>query len=252
MSASNMRTELKPVWCPGCGDFAVLQSMAKALQELAVPNHLVGVFSGIGCSSRIAGYIDTYGINSLHGRAIPLARGAKLARPELTVFAVGGDGDMFSIGGGHMAHAVRSNIDITVICLDNFVYGLTKGQTSPTTPLGMGANSSDGVSPVDPVFSVLAYSVGARQSFVAQGISSDPKHLKDLIVQAVRHPGFSFVNILTSCTTYRKGEFDALKERCLYLDASHDERDLMAAMKLAQTPVEATPYLGVFFKGGSK
>jgi 2-oxoglutarate ferredoxin oxidoreductase subunit beta len=252
MITTTYRTAMKPVWCPGCGDYAVLQALTKALQQLEIPPPQVAIFTGIGCSARIAGYVDAYGLNSLHGRSLPLARGAKMFRPELTVFSIGGDGDLFSIGGGHLAHAVRSNLDITCLCFDNFVYGLTKGQTSPTTPLGMGQNPADGVSPVEPVFSVLAYSVGARQSFVAQGISSDPKHLQDLIVQAVRHPGFSFVNVLTSCTTYRKAEFAALKERCVYLDGSHDSSSLMAALELAQTPIKATPHLGVFFRGQAK
>lgn len=248
MTVLNYRTNLKPVWCPGCGDYAVLQALTKALQELALLPHQVAVLSGIGCSSRISGYVNAYGLNSLHGRAIPLARGVKMARPEMTVFAIGGDGDLFSIGGGHVAHMVRSNLDITVICLDNFVYGLTKGQTSPTTPLSLVDDASTMPHPVDPVHVVLSSGIRAQRSFVAQGISSDPKHLQGLIVQAVRHRGFSFVNVLTSCVTYCRDEFAIIKERCVYLDESHDAGDYYAALTLARTSVDSTPHLGVFFK----
>ncbi len=244
MSLPMYRTELKPVWCPGCGDYAVLKAISDALADLAIPPHMIGLLSGIGCSSRIAGYVNAYGFNLLHGRAIPTAEGVKLARSEMTVLAVGGDGDLFSIGGGHVAHAVRSNIDITVICIDNFVYGLTKGQVSPTTPSG-----GDGNSPIDPVLDVLAYSIGARASFVAQGISTDVKLLKRLLVEAIRHRGFSFVNVITNCVTYRDREFREMKEHCIYLDGSHDTSDINAALNLAKTPVSSTPHLGVFFRG---
>ena len=252
MSQSLFRSGLKAVWCPGCGDFAVLSALTGALEELALQPHQVGLLSGIGCSSRIAGYVDVYAFNLLHGRAIPTAEGVKLAKPELTVFAIGGDGDLFSIGGGHMAHAVRGNYDLTVICMNNFVYGLTKGQTSPTTPLGMVAPGTEADCPIDPVFSVLAYSVGTRASFVAQGISSDPKHLRGLIIQAVRHPGLSFINVLTCCPTYRKEPFLATKDRSRYIDESHDPGDLMAAMNLAQNPVTDAPHLGVFYRGDGR
>lgn len=244
---SGYRTDLKPVWCSGCGYYGVLKALTGALEDLAVPKESVGLFSGIGCAARIAGYMDVYGFNLLHGRAVPTAIGAKLAKPELTVLAIGGDGDIFSIGGGHLSHAVRENRDITVVCLDNFVYGLTKGQSSPTTPQG-----SRQVAPIDPVFSMIAYSTGMRRSFIAQGISSDHRHLKDLLVRAIRHRGFSFVNVLSSCVTYRKAEFDGLKGRCLYLDGSHDPGDYEAALRLAETPTDSTPHLGVFFEGSGR
>lgn len=249
---SAYRSELKPVWCPGCGDFAVLSALTGALEELEVPNHQVALFSGIGCSSRIAGYVDVYGFNTLHGRAIPFARGAKLAKPDLTVLALGGDGDLFSIGGGHVAHAVRSNVGIKVICLDNFVYGLTKGQVSPTTPPELASEGSAVPHPIDPVVAVLAASLGSARSFVAQGISSDPKQLKELFVQAIRHPGFAFVNVLTCCPTYRKEPFEALKARAARLDASHDPGNLLAALALASRPVMEAPLTGIFFRGGQK
>ena len=250
--SGNYRTDLKPVWCPGCGDYGVLKALTNAFKQLGTPGHQIGIFSGIGCSSRITGYIDAYGFNLLHGRAIPTAEGAKLAKPNLTVLAIGGDGDLFSIGGGHMAHAVRSNIDLTVICMDNFVYGLTKGQLSPTTPVDQVEGFVDNPSPIYPVFSIIGYSVGTRKSFIAQGIGTDIKHLTDLIVRGIQHKGFSYINILVNCITYRNLAFRELKDRCVYLDDSHDSSDFSAALRLAESPVELAPHLGVFFQGEGK
>lgn len=249
MAKQAYRTERKPVWCPGCGDFGVLAALAKALQVLQVPNHKLAIFSGIGCSARIAGYVDAYGFNLLHGRSVPAAQGAKLAKPELTVIAMGGDGDLFSIGVGHLPHAVRSNTDITCVMMNNFVYGLTKGQTSPTTPVVISEDDLHGSSPIDPVFSMIAFSVATRKSFIAQGISTDIPHLTNLLVEGISHKGFSFISVLTDCTTYRKEFFAETKKRCIYLDGSHDPSDINAALALAKTPVSATPHLGVFFKG---
>lgn len=245
------RTDLKPMWCPGCGDYGVLKALTAAMQQLGVPNHMIAVVSGIGCSSRIVEYVDTYGLNLLHGRAIPAAEGVKLANPGLTVFSIGGDGDLFSIGGGHMAHAVRSNFDITCICMNNLVYGMTKGQASPTTPLEVAANEMN-ASPIHPVLSMLAYSIGTQSSFIAQGISTDVKQLTDIIVRGTLHKGFSFINVLTECVQYRKEAFDALKGRCIYIDHNHDAGDINAALMLAETPLTGTPHLGVFFEGNGK
>ena len=246
------RTERKPIWCPGCGDFGILTAVIRAFENLEIPNHKIGVFSGIGCSARIAGYLNTFGFNLLHGRAIPAAEGAKLANPSLTVLAIGGDGDLFSIGAGHMPHAVRSNCDITVICVNNFVYGLTKGQTSPTTPLLDSDVGQNGYAPVDPVFAVTAYSISTRKSFIAQGISTDVAHLTNLILEGIKHRGFSFISVLTLCATYRKEMFEKIKASCVYLDQSHDPSDINAALRLAETPVAANPHLGIFFKGEEK
>ncbi len=243
------RTELEPIWCPGCGNFGVMAAITRALENLEIPNHRIGVFSGIGCSSRISGYLNVYGFNLLHGRAIPAAEGAKLAKPTLTILAVGGDGDLFSIGAGHMPHAVRSNIDITCLLINNWVYGLTKGQISPTTPSSNCDDNQNSYAPVDPVFSMIAYSIGSRRSFIAQGISSDITHLTNLIIKGIQHKGFSFISVLARCVQYQKDLFEEVKSKCVYLGDNHDPNDINAALKLAQAPVSATPHLGVFFKG---
>ncbi len=136
--AKDYKSDLKPIWCPGCGDFGVVQAIYRALANVGRPPHEIAFVSGIGCSSRIPGYTTAYGFNSVHGRALPIAQGIKLANPDLLVLVAGGDGDGFSIGGGHVAHAVRRNMDLTYIVMDNQIYGLTKGQLSPTSPRGLG------------------------------------------------------------------------------------------------------------------
>ncbi|MDO8491400.1 MAG: thiamine pyrophosphate-dependent enzyme [Dehalococcoidia bacterium] len=266
------RTALKPVWCPGCGIFGLLNALTrKALPNLGIPNHQALIVSGIGCSSRIPAYVDTYGFNSIHGRAVVIAQGAKLAKPDVTVVAIGGDGDFFSIGAGHLPHAVRRNLDITCIVVDNFIYALTKGQTSPTTPNWEGDGEEEDFftaqvyPPVDPISNMLSYSLSAQASFIAQGISTDPNHLDLLIEAGIRHKGFSFINVLTPCVTYNPPEmFEAMKSRATYLKEGemvelpasatdtpwrHDPTDINRAMRLAQAPILNKPYLGVFFKG---
>ena len=264
------RTINKPVWCPGCGAYGLLNALTrKVLPNLGVKPHETFVVSGIGCSSRIPGYINTYGLNSVHGRAIPIAQGAKLTKPDLNVIAIGGDGDFFSIGAGHLPHAVRRNVDITCIMVNNFVYALTKGQTSPTTPRkrrGEGEFLSLAhYPPVDPVLDVISYSVSSQASFVAQGIASDVQHLADLIEEGIRHAGFSFISVLTQCATFNPpGMFDTMKENITYLNEGemiqmpdflggdswiHDPADIGHALQLARAPVMEKPHAGVFFKG---
>lgn len=272
-STTDFRTEVKPVWCSGCGIFGPLSVLTRrVLPELGIPNHQTLIVSGIGCSSRMPAYVDTYGLNSIHGRAIVIAQGAKLTKPELTVIAIGGDGDFFSIGAGHLPHAVRRNIDITCLMLNNFVYALTKGQTSPTTPhLQRGEGpflSLESYPPVDPMLDMISYSVSTRSSFIAQGIATDFSHLAWLIEAAIKHRGFSFVNVLTPCVTFNPPElFNTIKKNASYLsdgqpvelpDSStekpwrHDSSDIGLALKLAQTPVLEKPHLGVFFQGDLK
>jgi 2-oxoglutarate ferredoxin oxidoreductase subunit beta len=268
--ASDYRTEVAPVWCPGCGGFALLNALTKAaLPNLGIPRHQTLVVSGIGCSSRIPAYVDTYGFNSLHGRAVLIAQGAKLANPELTVVAIGGDGDFFSIGAGHLPHAVRRNLNVTCIMVNNFVYALTKGQTSPTTPyLQRGEGpflSLQFYPPVDPVLDMVSYSVSTGASFIAQGIATDVPHLAWLIEEAIKHKGFSFVNVLTPCVTFDPPWlFKTIREKASYLkegepvglpDSSkeqpwlHDSSNITLALKLAQTPVMEKPHIGIIFRG---
>jgi len=267
---SNYRTDVTPIWCPGCGNFALLNALTKTvLPNLGIPNHRALIVSGIGCSSRIPGYVDTYGFNSLHGRAVVIAQGAKLANPELTVVAIGGDGDFFSIGAGHLPHAVRRNINLTCIMVNNFVYALTKGQTSPTTPyLQRGEGpflSLKFYPPVDPVLDMVSYSVSTRASFIAQGIATDVSNLAWLIEEAIKHKGFSFVSVLTPCVTFNPPWlFKTIRERTSYLkegepvglpDSSaeqpwpHDSSNITLALKLAQTPVGEKPHIGIIFRG---
>lgn len=269
-SADYYRTGVKPVWCPGCGGFGLLSALTRrVLPNLGIPSHHTLIVSGIGCSSRIPAYIDAYGLNSIHGRAVTIAQGAKLAKPELTVVAIGGDGDFFSIGAGHLPHAVRRNIDITCIMVNNFVYALTKGQVSPTTPyLKRGEGpflSLESYPPVDPMLDMISYSVSTRASFIAQGLATDVTHLEWLIEEGIKHKGFSFIIVLSPCATFNPPElFSTIREKASYLregelvespDTSkvppwiHDPGNISLALRLAQAPVLEKPYLGIFFQG---
>src|SRR5512147_274633 len=214
LQAKDFKSDLKPIWCPGCGDFGVLSAIQRALAAVGRPPHEIAFVSGIGCSSRIPGYTTAYGFNTIHGRPLPIAQGIKLANPNLLVLAAGGDGDGFSIGGGHVAHAVRRNIDLTYIIMDNQIYGLTKGQLSPTSPRGLHTASSSYGSlenPVNPLMYVLGYGAG----FVAQGTPADMSALADVIEEGIRFPGFAFINVQSPCVTYgeEEAQLKAQKER---------------------------------------
>jgi len=264
------RAKLKPVWCPGCGNFGVLSAITKrVLCNLGTTNFRTFMVSGIGCSSRIPAYVDTYGLNSIHGRAVVIAQGAKLAKPELTVIAIGGDGDFFSIGAGHLPHAVRRNIDITCIMVNNFVYALTKGQVSPTTPyLQRGEGpflSLEMYPPVDPMLDMISYSLSTGSSFIAQGIATDVAHLDWLIEEGIKHKGFSYISVLTHCVTFNPPElFSTIRENATYLKEGepvelpesssekpwiHDPSNIDLALRLAQFPLLEKPFLGILFRG---
>jgi 2-oxoglutarate ferredoxin oxidoreductase subunit beta len=203
ISHKDYKSDIKPVWCPGCGDFAVLNAIGKALAFLELPREEVALVTGIGCSSRIAAYTSLYGFHGLHGRALALAAGLKAARGDLTVLVAGGDGDGLSIGGNHFIHACRRNMDMTYIIMDNEVYGMTKGQASPTTAAdwaqGKLTPRGTGIRPFQPAG--LALTAGA--SFVARAFTGDPNELARILVEAIRHPGFAFVQALSPCPTYR-------------------------------------------------
>lgn len=200
--ASDYKSDLKPVWCPGCGDYHVLLSVTKALAELELKPENVAVISGIGCSSRIPAYMDCYGFHGVHGRALPLGTGLKVARPDLTVLVAGGDGDGFSIGGNHFLHACRRNVDITYIVMDNQIYGMTKGQPSPTTEPDWDSALAPGGTGLRP-FHPLVIALASGANFVARAFSGDPKGTTHTLVEAIRHPGFSFVQVLSPCVTFR-------------------------------------------------
>ena len=247
--AKDFKSDLKPIWCPGCGDYGVVQAIYRALASIGRPPHEIAFVSGIGCSSRIPGYTTAYGFNTVHGRALPIAQGIKLSRPELLVLAAGGDGDGFSIGGGHVPHCIRRNPDITYIVMDNHIYGLTKGQLSPTSPRGLTTASSVYGSledPVNPLLYVLAY--GAR--FVAQGTPADMTGLANIIEEAIRFPGFAFVNVQSPCVTYGHPEAQLKQHKAEMkplASTEHDPTDRLAAMKLAQDYGKVL-YTGVLYR----
>jgi len=225
------KSGLPPVWCPGCGDFGVLNALYRAMAQLRIEAWNTVILSGIGCSSRLPGYVKTYGFNGVHGRALTLATGVKVARPELTVIVVGGDGDGLAIGGNHLIHSARRNLDVTYIMMDNEIYGLTKGQVAPTTPTGDKTKSTYWGNPepsVDPC--ELAISTGA--TWVGRGYSGDVKFTTKLIADAISHHGFSFLDIISPCVTWRgDDQFKAIKEILAYIPEDHDRAHRAPAVK---------------------
>ena len=236
--------KVKPDWCPGCGDFAVLNALQRALADLDVAPHNVQVVSGIGCSGRLSGYVKSYGFHTVHGRVLPVATGVKSANPNLEVLAVGGDGDAYSIGVGHLPHAARRNIDICYIVMDNEVYGLTKGQGSATAPQGLAAGTTPYGQldePLNPIAMAIAYDIG----FVARGFSAKPKELTDLIIQGVEHKGFALVEVLSPCTTFHD-TYKPISQRIRFLGSEHDPADRLKAFQLSLES-ETIP-IGVIYK----
>ena len=201
LKLADYKTNVHNDWCPGCGDFGIVNALQMALAEMGIQRDKAAIFSGIGCSGKTSHFINTYGVHTLHGRVLTFAQGAKLANPNLTVVAVGGDGDGLGIGAGHFVAAGRRNIDMTYIVFDNGVYGLTKGQASPTLKLGEKTkslptpNTNYNVNPI-------GLAVASGFTFVARGYSYDVRHLKDLIIKAVNHKGLSFLDVLQPCPTY--------------------------------------------------
>jgi 2-oxoglutarate ferredoxin oxidoreductase subunit beta len=227
------KSAVKPTWCPGCGDFGVLNAVYAALRKQGYhPKDVVSV-SGIGCSSRLPFFVTSYGFHGLHGRALPIATGLKAANPGLTVIAFGGDGDAFAIGGDHFMHACRRNVDLTYVVMDNGTYGLTKGQASPTSRRGYVTKTTPGGSAEHPV-NPLALSLICGATFVAQGYSSRPKELAELIVKGIEHRGFAFIEALSPCPTFNKVDtFAYYKEVVAEIPATHDPTDMGAALQLA-------------------
>lgn len=208
----DFRNHIKPNWCPGCGDFSVQAAIQRACAANGLEPEELAVVTGIGCSGRLSGYIRSYGFHSTHGRSLPVAQGIKMANQDLTVIASGGDGDGFAIGMGHTVHALKRNIDITYIVMDNQIYGLTKGQTSPTSGAGFITKTTpDGAKeqPIAPLKTAMA----SGATFIAQSLSSDIKGLTAIIQEAMKHKGFSFVNVFSPCVTYNKvNTYDWYKE----------------------------------------
>jgi 2-oxoglutarate/2-oxoacid ferredoxin oxidoreductase subunit beta len=229
----DFRNKVKPNWCPACGDFSVLAAMQRAFANMGLEPHEIVVVSGIGCSGRVSGYINAYGFHGVHGRALPIAQGLKLANRNLTVIAAGGDGDGFAIGMGHTVHSIRRNVDITYIVMDNQIYGLTKGQTSPRSEIGFKTKSTPGGSIEAAIHPMeMALTVGA--GYIAQSVSSDLKGLTHVIEEGMRHKGFSFINVYSPCVTYNKiNTYEWFKEHLVSLeeDANYDPSNRALAMR---------------------
>src|SRR5438270_4670326 len=249
LTMADMKGKVDPDWRPGCGDFGVLAALQKALVELQIPSHNVVAISGIGCSSNLPGYINTYGMHTLHGRSLAVATGVKQANHELTVIVTGGDGDGFGIGGNHFVHTMRRNVDLLYIVMDNQIYGLTTGQTSPTSRLGMKTKSmpfGSVESPINPISIALA----AGATFIARGCSDEQKHLTELIKQGIEHKGFCFLDVFSPCVTYNHDNtYQWFRPRVKKLEenSAYDPTNWMAAMEKSLLWGEEIP-IGKFFE----
>ncbi len=245
LTAKDYKSAVKPIWCPGCGDYSVLAAITNALAEHGRPLHDVAVISGIGCSSRIPAYTSVYGFHGVHGRSLALASGVKLARPDLTVLVAGGDGDGLSIGGNHFLHACRRNVDMTYVIMDNQVYGMTKGQASPTTDADWTQSKltpeGTGVNPVQPL--TLALAAGAQ--FIARGFSGNPRGLAKLIYEGINHPGFSIIQVMSPCITYRPEQRDW---KSMMKDSAYEATDNLAEAN-RRLLEEGDFSTGVIYKG---
>ena len=211
-TAKDLETDQEVRWCPGCGDYAILNSLKKVLPDLGVKRSDMVFISGIGCSSRLPYYLNTYGMHSIHGRATAIATGLKVSRPELSVWVITGDGDALSIGGNHLIHTLRRNPDINILLFNNQIYGLTKGQFSPTSELGKITKSSP-MGTVDQPFNPLALVLGANASFVARTLDRDPKHQQEMYKRAHAHKGCSLVEIYQNCNVFNDGAFEQLTDK---------------------------------------
>jgi 2-oxoglutarate ferredoxin oxidoreductase subunit beta len=248
LQAKDFKGPVDPDWCPGCGDFGVLKGLQKACAELGLLPHQIVTVSGIGCSSNLPGYINTYGMHTLHGRPLAVAAGVQMANHELTVIATGGDGDGYGIGGNHFVHTARRNVDLTYLVMNNQIYGLTTGQISPTSSQGMKTKSTPFGSveiPVNPITSAIMN--GA--TFVARGFSGDGKHLVDLMKKAIQHKGFALVDIFSPCVTFNHdNDYKFFKSRVKKLeDEGHDTSDWKSACEKALMWGD-TIYTGLFLQ----
>ncbi|AFC31799.1 helicase domain-containing protein [Paenibacillus mucilaginosus 3016] len=248
----DFRNNIKPNWCPGCGDFSVQAAIQRAAANVGLEPEQLGVVSGIGCSGRISGYINAYGFHGVHGRSLPIAQGLKMANRELTVIAAGGDGDGFAIGMGHTVHAIRRNIDMTYIVMDNQIYGLTKGQTSPRSAEGFKTKSTPSGS-IESALSPLEVALAAGATFVAQSFSSNLKQLTHLIEEGMKHKGFSFINVFSPCVTFNKvNTYEWFKEHIVDLEETpdYDPSNRVSAMtKIMETNSLVT---GLIYQDKSK
>jgi 2-oxoglutarate/2-oxoacid ferredoxin oxidoreductase subunit beta len=212
LTAKDFATDQEVRWCPGCGDYSILAQVQKVMPTLGIARENIVIISGIGCSSRFPYYMNTYGMHSIHGRATAVASGLKASRPELSVWIVTGDGDSLSIGGNHTIHLLRRNFNVNILLFNNEIYGLTKGQYSPTSPVGKVAKSTPFGS-VDHPFNPLALALGADATFVARSMDRDPKHLQAMLIRANAHKGSSFLEIYQNCNIFNDGAFEMFTEK---------------------------------------
>ena len=248
LTARDFKGKVDPDWCPGCGDFGVLNALQRACAELGLAPHQVLTVSGIGCSSNMPGYINAYGMHTLHGRSLAVATGAKMANHELNVIVTGGDGDGYGIGGNHFTHTARRNVDLTYVVMNNQIYGLTTGQISPTSRIGMKTKSTPFGSvetPMNPITSAIMN--GA--TYVARAYSGDVRHMTELIKNGIRHQGFSLIDIFSPCVTFNlDNDHSFFKERVKKLeDEEHDSSDWKAACEKAMIWGD-TIYTGLFWQ----
>jgi 2-oxoglutarate ferredoxin oxidoreductase subunit beta len=211
LTAKDYKTDQEVRWCPGCGDYAILAALQSFMPELEVPKEKIVFISGIGCAARLPYYMETYGMHSIHGRAPAIATGLATSRPDLSVWVVTGDGDSLSIGGNHLIHALRRNVNVKILMFNNEIYGLTKGQYSPTSPLGTRTKSTP-MGSLDWPFNPLSLAIGAEASFVARAIDTDRAHLTETLRAAAAHRGSAFVEIFQNCNIYNDGAFDFVRE----------------------------------------
>ncbi|MHA2052954.1 MAG: thiamine pyrophosphate-dependent enzyme [Candidatus Hodarchaeales archaeon] len=241
------KASIKPNWCPKCGDYALLSATTKALAKLGYQPNEVVITSGIGCSSSFPHWTTAYGIHMLHGRALPAAAGVKMVNPDLKVIAVGGDGDGYGIGVGHFVHTARRNLAITYMVMNNQIYGLTMGQSSPSSQFGhVTITAPQGVD--EQPINAISLSLGAGASFVARGFSGESAHLQGIIEEALNHNGFAFIDVLSPCVTFNRiNTYEWFRKRVYKLDRSHDQGDITAAFAKAHEFGDRIP-LGIFYK----
>lgn len=232
LTIKDFKGRAEPDWCPGCGDFGVLSALKQALADLGVRPHEAMVISGIGCSSNLPGYISTYGMHTLHGRALSVATGAQMANHNLKIIVTGGDGDGYGIGGNHFMHSMRRNVDVTYIVMNNQIYGLTTGQLSPTSVKGMATKSTPFGSVENPI-NPIPLAIAAGATYVARGYTGQVKHLLELIKGGIEHRGFALIDAFSPCVTFNHDNgHEFFKQRTFKLeDKKHDPTDFAAAMK---------------------
>lgn len=232
----DFRNDVKPNWCPGCGDFSVQAAIQRAAANVGLEPNELALISGIGCSGRISGYVNAYGFHGIHGRALPIAQGVKMANRNLKVLVAGGDGDGYAIGLSHTINAIRRNMDITYVVMDNQIYGLTKGQTSPRSQLGFVTKYTPKGS-IEPPVKPLQLALASGATFVAQGFSTDLKGLTHIIEEGLKHDGFAFINVFSPCVTYNKvNTYDWFKEHLTSLDdiEGYDPTDRIKAINTVE------------------